>query len=690
MTKAELIRKISKSAGVNDSDARIFFEILLKRISNSVKQGQSIRIPEFGYFHLIDGEIKRASANEESELIPEKMKLILFSEQKDFKDPAARGFVFNIPEFEEDDYHPVDSSFSLSIGKPLIPLSGIASENFFVPTSGYEYKRLLESKAENLITHSQLLTSEEEFPTLLIDATSYNTNNVQLQWRLNQGQLNQKDKVSTESQKEYDFKEPTELKNIAWDFGEDLSRQIETDSILDLTEEKLSNDLTLASLLNKESKEKIEIPEEIEQPELKVKLDEDDIHFESEISINNDVSDEPVKMELIDEPVSNENETDLSFDNLTETKEVIVDAENSFRNIDENDELEIQITDEVIKNEQTQPEEVIDVSEINEMKIDEVDLLLQDENNEIEIPSEEFAENEQMSDEEFWKSASPLFEPFNTDFKSSTEKIEQPVAENEEENIEEDKIENVIENVESEKTVVEEIVESSQPIVEEEKEVVLTEKNEISIAPVKKRNWAFILFPAVVVILSILYWYFVLYNSDNKVVAIKQPQLDVSNSNNIKREYEIPVSYPYSKTEAIENKTQFEQKSTEAVITEIPKEEKKIETQKPAEPVKSEDKKTPEKNSISTNVETSKSNITGKSLNVGNNIYKYGSIFVVQVAAFRSIAIAENEAGKYRNKGFNGFVEEAEITGSGKWYRVRVGNFNTKEEAKKFLENNIR
>lgn len=686
MTKAELIRKISKSVGVNDSDARIFFEILLKRISKSVKQGQSIKIPEFGYFHLIDGEIKRSAANEESELIPEKMKLILFSEQKDFKDPVARGFVFNIPEFEEDDYHPVDSSFSLSIGKPLIPLSGIASENFFVPTSGYEYKRLLDSKAENLITNSQFLTSEEEFPTLLIDATSYNTNNVQLQWRLNENQLDQKDNVTGELQKEYEFKEPTELKNIAWDFGEDLSRQIETESILDLTEEKLNNDLTLASLLNKESKEKIEIPEEIEQPELKVKLDEDDIHFESEISINNDVSDEPVKMELNDEFVSDENEMNLSFDNPKETKAVIEDVENSVGNIDENDELETQLTEEVIEDEQIKPEEVFEVTDINEMKIDEVDLLLQDENNEIEIPSEEFAENEQMSDEEFWKSASPLFEPFNPDSKNSTEEVEQRVIENEEVN----KIENVIENVESERTMVEEIVEPSQQIVEDNKEVFLTEKNEISIAPIKKRNWAFILFPAVVVILSILYWYFVLYKSDSKVVAIKQPQLDVSNSNNIKREYEIPVSYPYSKTEAIENKTQIEQKSTEAPIIEIPKEEKKIETQKPAEPVKSEDKKIPEKKSISTNVETSKSNITGKSLNVGNNIYKYGSIFVVQVAAFRSIAIAENEAGKYRNKGFNGFVEEAEISGSGKWYRVRVGNFNTKEEAKKFLENNIR
>jgi cell division septation protein DedD len=62
----------------------------------------------------------------------------------------------------------------------------------------------------------------------------------------------------------------------------------------------------------------------------------------------------------------------------------------------------------------------------------------------------------------------------------------------------------------------------------------------------------------------------------------------------------------------------------------------------------------------------------------------------VQVAAFRSSSISENEAGKYRNKGLNAFVEAAEIPGRGTWYRVRVGNFNSKEEALIFANKNIR
>ena len=81
---------------------------------------------------------------------------------------------------------------------------------------------------------------------------------------------------------------------------------------------------------------------------------------------------------------------------------------------------------------------------------------------------------------------------------------------------------------------------------------------------------------------------------------------------------------------------------------------------------------------------------SGTSLNVGDNIFKYGNNFVVQVASYRASSISENEAGKYRNKGYNAFVEAAEIPNRGTWYRVRVGDFSSKEEALNFISKNIR
>lgn len=144
MTKAELIRKVAKNVGVPDSDAKIFFELFLKRISALVEIGQSIFVKDFGYFHLIKGSIKKAVPSVlNNEISEEAVEFVLFSEDKDLRRSDTKGLVFNIPFFDEEDYHPIDSAFSLSIGKPLIPLRGVPFDNIYMPASGYEYRRLI-------------------------------------------------------------------------------------------------------------------------------------------------------------------------------------------------------------------------------------------------------------------------------------------------------------------------------------------------------------------------------------------------------------------------------------------------------------------------------------------------------------------------------------------------------------------
>ncbi|MBP1683094.1 MAG: hypothetical protein H6Q27_658, partial [Ignavibacteriaceae bacterium] len=165
--------------------------------------------------------------------------------------------------------------------------------------------------------------------------------------------------------------------------------------------------------------------------------------------------------------------------------------------------------------------------------------------------------------------------------------------------------------------------------------------------------------------------------------------LKTDNAKIVQRDFDIPVTYPYmpkvnetsiSETVTPKNENQnLVPEKTEIVKTEpIKTEIKKVEKEIPKQTV------TETKQSVNPVIPT------GKALNVGNNIYKYGNYFVVQVAAFRSSSISENEAGKYRNKGLNAFVEAAEIPGRGTWYRVRVGNFNSKEEALIFANKNIR
>lgn len=180
--------------------------------------------------------------------------------------------VFNIPFFDEEDYHPIDSSFSLSIGKPLIPLRGVPFDEIYIPTSGYEYRRLIESKVEKLIAGSGIIETEEKFPTLVIDARAYNSNQVHLQWNEDIDSGSTDDSISNDfvtekpELSEYE-KQAKELKNIAWDFGEDLSKQIEAESILDITDERLKQDKSVQEKISK-------VPESdfIENVETKIEL----------------------------------------------------------------------------------------------------------------------------------------------------------------------------------------------------------------------------------------------------------------------------------------------------------------------------------------------------------------------------------------------------------------------------------
>jgi DedD protein len=57
--------------------------------------------------------------------------------------------------------------------------------------------------------------------------------------------------------------------------------------------------------------------------------------------------------------------------------------------------------------------------------------------------------------------------------------------------------------------------------------------------------------------------------------------------------------------------------------------------------------------------------------------------WTVQLAAAQDRAEAERIAGKF--SGLNARVEEAEVPGKGRFYRVRVGGFDTRESAERYL-----
>jgi len=684
MTKTELIRKVAKNVGVPDTDAKIFFELFLKRISSVIAIGQSIFVKDFGYFHLIKGSIKRPYFGfADSEVSEEAVEFVLFSEDKDLRNSETKGLVFNIPFFDEEDYHPIDSAFSLSIGKPLIPLRGVPFDNIYMPASGYEYRRLIESKVEKIIAASDIAESEENFPTLVIDARSYNSNQVQLQW-------DEKSRIDTIEQPQGDVeigidlkpqlseyeKQTKELKNIAWDFGEVFSKQIEAESILDIADEHINMDNT--------SKHK-------------TKIVEDSIKIENESS-NQDL----VQQDLLSNqelPSETGAVQEIILDESSEKLDELLESENEPAEIDEQELLINNIV-----------EDLDDTAELkNDLVIDDA----------FETEKSNFIDNvpvaDKISDEEFWKSTSKYFEPYkpgtekNTDeefeevkstidnfgefdSKESDQILDEEIKDVIESNVDINNIDSILDESSSE--IENEVQENFLDGNNEEAKIELEKIEEQKVEyfdPVKKRNLIpFIVFPLLVIGLSLaLYWYLEFYKKSEVTPAAKQIVLKTNNTKIVQRDFDIPITYPYlpkvNETSISETVTpKNEDQNLDTRINEVVK----------TEPINTETKKVEKEIQKQTGTET-KQTInsvipTNKALNVGNNIYKYGNYFVVQVAAFRSSSISENEAGKYRNKGLNAFVEAAEIPGRGTWYRVRVGNFDSKEEALIFANKNIR
>ena len=147
MTRAELIRKIARHNGVPDYEAKYFFGTFLQKASGILQTEQAVKVNGFGYFQKRQAVFKASHLGDKQALQSD---VILFSPE----DETADSLVFNIPSIYSEKSNVIDSYFSLSIGKPVIPLFGVNSGEVFLQPAGAELKKLIESKAEKLLTES--------------------------------------------------------------------------------------------------------------------------------------------------------------------------------------------------------------------------------------------------------------------------------------------------------------------------------------------------------------------------------------------------------------------------------------------------------------------------------------------------------------------------------------------------------
>ncbi len=137
MNKSEIIKKISDKAGVPEEQQKSFFEIFLVKIADEQDNNIPVVIPEIGSF-----EFHKSFNDSESDSIL-------------FKSHDTDDLYFDVPERENYiSTESVDSYFSISIGKPVIPLKNGDEDELFIPQSDEEVLRMLELKAEKFISDS--------------------------------------------------------------------------------------------------------------------------------------------------------------------------------------------------------------------------------------------------------------------------------------------------------------------------------------------------------------------------------------------------------------------------------------------------------------------------------------------------------------------------------------------------------
>ncbi len=229
MTKAELIRKLAKRNGIPDSETKIFFELFLQKASTSLKRGEAVKLSGIGYFQLRQGIIREIFAGTDEALIY--ADLMVFFPMRNDDVNSDESLIFNVPVPKVDEYNEVDSYFSLSIGKPVIPLEGVNDSEYFSPPSGHELKKLIESKVDKFFRSAEIINKYiKGNEVLMIEPERFSNDQFEFEW------VDKKDNFVPDSGDQNphpDQGDKTELEHTAWNFGEDLSKEIEEEAIID-------------------------------------------------------------------------------------------------------------------------------------------------------------------------------------------------------------------------------------------------------------------------------------------------------------------------------------------------------------------------------------------------------------------------------------------------------------------------
>lgn len=121
-----------------------------------------------------------------------------------------------------------------------------------------------------------------------------------------------------------------------------------------------------------------------------------------------------------------------------------------------------------------------------------------------------------------------------------------------------------------------------------------------------------------------------------------------------------------------------QEKANPSKIDPVPETKKAVEIKTPEK--KQTEKEKPVKEE-SKGVITTSGYDNSKETNPSGVIFTDGRLFCFQVSSWKIKSQADRELARLQAAGHNAFIQEADVKNKGKWYRVRVGYFNSLKEA---------
>jgi cell division septation protein DedD len=648
MTKAEIIRKLAKRAGITDLDAKVFFEAFLRKAVLRLEPGDSVKVKGFGYFQRRTGKVKN---HIDSDVNNAFANLIVFYPFRSENEDGNENLIFDVPAKIEEEYNLIDSYFSISFGKPVIPLKDANLSEFYIPPVGNELLRLIEMRAEKLLEETEVVENYiKGNELLLIDSGILNPNQMEINWDEKNSPHGEADELFSSNAEETN----DQSDKMTWDFGEDLEKEIQEESILDInSEDKLFVDYDDL----KEISWEFGLDENEKKPERPFQKEKEPfIPITSVEEINKEIEKPDIK-ETEKEPTEKENQVDSAPDNFQRVKSFATEFnidQNKFGltksemdltwsfHKDENDDdsaLLKSITQEInnegfaeIKYHKRKYKFETDISEPSEQ---EHDLLLEREI----IPEYE-------SDQEQKVVAIPVQEPLKKEIAEPEEKT---------------KVEPSLP-----KAIIEPEVEIKQHFEEFPPAADRTPGHSK-----KKGIGIFVVSALFLVICGSIFLYITMSHlfSHSPNFKTAGPVVNNVSSVTIERDFDIPVTYPYIHDNTV--KQPIDPFSINLLELDSSKDIKAPEETKPVE------KEMPK-------TETKSENNSLKPVKLKEFIYKSGNNFLVQVSSWPSEPAALKQASFFKNKGFETEIEKAFI-GKGYWFRVRVGYFKSENEAEAFF-----